>query len=220
MEIREELIETLVILEPVGQLDTRTSPELEGHVNRHLGEKRQSFIVDFQSLDYISSAGLRVLLMLAKRLKSSDGKLVLAGMNAHVREVFDVAGFTKIFEIVSTRDEARGRLSSVEVEEERIDPQVDRIAQLASRLMSGDAFRPAKTDEVPLEVLQVADKAAELLGIASHRRKQKPAKAAPPPPPPPPAPAAAAAQPSEYPDEETEEKWWQKILRMLGIDRW
>ena len=60
---------------------------------------QKTTIVDFQDLDYISSAGLGVLLMTQKRLKESNDELILKNMNSHIREVFKYAGFDMIFRI-------------------------------------------------------------------------------------------------------------------------
>jgi anti-sigma B factor antagonist len=59
----------------------------------------RSCVVDFKELDYISSAGLGVLLGTLKRLGESGGNMVLINMNNHIRDVFRYAGFDKIFEI-------------------------------------------------------------------------------------------------------------------------
>ena len=60
----------------------------------------QTSTVDFEKLEYISSAGLGVLLMTQKRLKESGNQIKLKGMNKHVREIFKYAGFDMIFEIL------------------------------------------------------------------------------------------------------------------------
>jgi anti-anti-sigma factor len=59
-----------------------------------------STVVDFDGLEYISSAGLGILLMTQRRLRESGGGLKLINMNKHIRDVFEYAGFDKIFEIV------------------------------------------------------------------------------------------------------------------------
>lgn len=92
-----------------GRLDTNTAPDLENQVTGRLSEGCSSFLIDLAGVDYISSAGLRVFLMLAKKLGRSKGKMVLCGMNDHVREVFDIAGFSKIFIIESDVSSARCR---------------------------------------------------------------------------------------------------------------
>lgn len=58
-----------------------------------------SVVIDFGALDYIASAGLGVLLAAQKRLRAGGQGLVLANLNPHIREVFRIAGFDKIFEI-------------------------------------------------------------------------------------------------------------------------
>jgi len=57
-------------------------------------------------LDFISSSGLRVLLTAGKQLKSVNGKMVLCSLKDHVKEVFDVAGFTMLFNMFSSQEEA------------------------------------------------------------------------------------------------------------------
>ena len=63
-------------------------------------------VVDFQHVQFISSAGLRVLLLAAKKVKPYGGKILLSGMSKDVREVFDISGFSSIFEIHNSTDEA------------------------------------------------------------------------------------------------------------------
>ena len=61
--------------------------------------------IDFTSLDYINSSGLRVILMAAKELKKVEGKLVLFAMKDHIKEIFDMTGFTSIISIVKTEED-------------------------------------------------------------------------------------------------------------------
>ena len=63
-------------------------------------------VIDFSSLDYISSAGLRVLLGTAKRLSQAKGALRLFGLNETVREVFEISGFATILTVVDTEANA------------------------------------------------------------------------------------------------------------------
>lgn len=93
-----------------GQLNSNNSAEAESELLA-LATPGARMLLDFTRLDYISSAGLRVVLVLAKRLRKLEGKLVLCGMQDHVREVFDISGFLAILEVVATRDEAMARLA-------------------------------------------------------------------------------------------------------------
>ena len=80
-----------------GRLDTMTAPELEAELNASLGGA-ESLTLDFSKLDYISSAGLRVLLS-AHKAMSTKGGMQVKNVNEIVREVFDVTGFADILTI-------------------------------------------------------------------------------------------------------------------------
>ena len=80
-----------------GRLDTMTAPELEAELNQSLG-KADSLTLDFSKLEYISSAGLRVLLS-AHKAMSPKGGLKVTNVNEIVREVFEVTGFSDILTI-------------------------------------------------------------------------------------------------------------------------
>lgn len=82
-----------------GRLDTMTAPELEAELNRSLGGA-DSLTLDFSKLEYISSAGLRVLLS-AHKIMSAKGGMKVTNVNEIVREVFEVTGFADILNIES-----------------------------------------------------------------------------------------------------------------------
>lgn len=81
-----------------GRLDTKTAPELEREVNKTI-EKINSLIMDFTELEYISSAGLRVLLRTHKAMKAKKGSLIIRGANEEVQEVFTITGFSDILRL-------------------------------------------------------------------------------------------------------------------------
>ena len=66
----------------------------------------QKILVNFEKLEYISSAGLRVLLTTAKQLKAVDGELRVSGLNEIVKEVFDISGFMTILKVFGSESEA------------------------------------------------------------------------------------------------------------------
>ena len=81
-----------------GRLDTTTAPELEAEIKSSLsGVNNLTF--DFSNLDYISSAGLRVLLS-AQKVMNKQGKMIVTNVNETIMEVFDVTGFADILTIV------------------------------------------------------------------------------------------------------------------------
>jgi len=78
----------------------------EEQVLRLLDSGEQRLVIDMSELEYISSAGLRVFLITAKRLAKTSGKLALSALTEQVREVFDIAGFSSIFQIYPSRKDA------------------------------------------------------------------------------------------------------------------
>jgi len=106
IQIYTEQERDVAILAVEGHLDTKTAKQAEDAINEALDGGANKLCIDFDKLDYISSVGLRVLLATMKRLKKSGGKLHLCGMNATVKEVFVISGFSNIFSIFGTRAEA------------------------------------------------------------------------------------------------------------------
>jgi anti-anti-sigma factor len=89
-----------------GKLDTQTSPDAQAQLTQLIDQGTTKLVVNFEKLDYISSAGLRILLAAAKQLKGNSGKLRICGLNEVVREVFDISGFTTILTVTKTEPEA------------------------------------------------------------------------------------------------------------------
>ena len=106
MEIIQQKSADIVILKLVGKLDSNTSAQLEETVVGLIDAGEKKLLVDGSQLDYISSAGLRVLLMAAKKLKAGGGKIVLAALKDYIIEVFEIAGFNMIFQMFADVAEA------------------------------------------------------------------------------------------------------------------
>lgn len=88
-----------ITLMPVGRLDSTTAPQLEAQINEDI-EGAEKLILDFQGLEYLSSAGLRVLLGAHKAfMKRGSGELVICHVNETIREVFELTGFLDILNI-------------------------------------------------------------------------------------------------------------------------
>ncbi len=109
MEIREEGEVTLVLIDP--RLDSVTSKEAEAKLMESAGGSSRRILCDFSNTDYISSAGLRVMLSTVKKLQKNGGKMVLSSMKPFVYSVFEMAGFTQIFEICETKAQALAHLN-------------------------------------------------------------------------------------------------------------
>jgi len=83
-----------------GRMDAVTAPEFEKQCLAWMEEGHTNFLLDFSSLEYISSAGLRSILGVAKKVKPLGGKVVLAGLTGVVAEVFSISGFDAFLPIV------------------------------------------------------------------------------------------------------------------------
>jgi len=106
MEIQTTEMVGVRVLAVSGHLDTNTSPDAEETINGLIDGGADKLLIDFAALEYISSAGLRILLATAKKLKASGGDLRICGLNETVQEVFDISGFSSILTVSTNRDEA------------------------------------------------------------------------------------------------------------------
>lgn len=102
MEIKVETFGDATVLVPVARVDSATAKAFEAKVLQVVNSGVARIILDFSELDYISSAGLRVVLVGAKMTRAPR-KFALCGMKPHIREVFDVSGFAKILSIQPDR---------------------------------------------------------------------------------------------------------------------
>ena len=147
LEIREETIAEVRVLGLVGRLDTDTAADLELAAQDLIDAGARDFVVDLAGVGYVSSAGLRVLLMIGKSI-DGKGSLRLCGLNATVRQVFDVAGFTQLFVIGADRNAvlpkapAQSRPAAVETAKDNA------LALAAVKLLAAEksAFVGAKAD--------------------------------------------------------------------------
>ena len=106
MEIIEENQGGINIFKLDGRLDSNTSQGFEKKIFQAIDDGSKSMIIDFKDLDYISSAGLRVILTATKALKREEGKMMLCDMQDYVKEVFEIAGFDSFLPIVGSMDDA------------------------------------------------------------------------------------------------------------------
>jgi anti-anti-sigma factor len=106
MDISEDRTADVVILGLSGKLDATTAKTFEDKILADIEAGDRRLVIDLSQLEYVSSSGLRVFLLAAKRLRSKDGKIALFSLQDHVRQVFDLSGFSSILAIYGSRDEA------------------------------------------------------------------------------------------------------------------
>jgi anti-anti-sigma factor len=112
MELREERKGDALIVTPVGRLDTNTSDEFHSLLTSRLDAGVRRLVIDMSATDYVSSAGLRVFLLAAKKLRDTGGQMALAGMNPSVKQVFALSGLLTIFAVEADADRALERVTS------------------------------------------------------------------------------------------------------------
>jgi anti-anti-sigma factor len=106
MEIRDEKNADVLILSIIGRLDTTNFQDAEKIIMGQIEKNENRLVIDCEKLDYISSSGLRILLMGLKKTTALKGKFILCSLQDSIREIFDISGFTSIFEIHSDRQTA------------------------------------------------------------------------------------------------------------------
>lgn len=97
---------TALIFQPEGLVNSANAAAFEADLMAQVDKGEHRIVLDLARLDYISSAGLRVVLLLAKKLKQSGGALILCDIQPNVREVFEISGFLSILKVCATRAEA------------------------------------------------------------------------------------------------------------------
>ncbi|PIU66932.1 MAG: anti-anti-sigma factor [Armatimonadetes bacterium CG07_land_8_20_14_0_80_59_28] len=111
MEIAQETREGIQVFQVQGKIDASTADSFEESLIRSIDEGNTRLVVDMAEVDYISSVGLRVFLLAAKKLKPLDGKIVLAAMQGPIRKVFTMAAFDRILPIADTTEVAIQEMS-------------------------------------------------------------------------------------------------------------
>ncbi|MDT3401529.1 STAS domain-containing protein [Mucilaginibacter terrae] len=105
MKVTIQETEAAVIAAIEGSIDSKTAPDLQQSILPVIND-RNKMVLDLTEVTFVSSAGLRVLLMVYRQLKSKDGKVFLVGVSDEIKDVMFMTGFITFFEITSTLEEA------------------------------------------------------------------------------------------------------------------
>ncbi len=106
MNISTTNIESVSVMRLEGNLDTNTSSDAHESLNQLIDGGASKVLVNFADVDFVSSAGLRILLATAKRLSGSGGNLRISNLNETVAEVFEISGFSTILDVFASEEEA------------------------------------------------------------------------------------------------------------------
>lgn len=95
----------IVIISIEGSIDSKTAGELQSQIMGKVSES-DNVLLNLTEVDFVSSAGLRVLLMIYRQIKSKNGKVILVGVSQEITDVMSMTGFINFFEITDTIDNA------------------------------------------------------------------------------------------------------------------
>lgn len=104
IEIGSKKQKDATIVSIKGRMDALSSPDFERHLEALMETGVKNFILNLEELNYISSAGLRSILIIAKKLKEKEGRISLACLTKAVKEIFVVSGFISLFPIYDSLD--------------------------------------------------------------------------------------------------------------------
>jgi len=106
MNIQQTNHDGVVVLAPSGRIDTTTSGAVDDTVRRSVDSGARSLVIDFSGVDYISSAGLRVLMLAAKQARAQNGYLAVAAVQPLVQEILEISKFTLVLRVLPSVREA------------------------------------------------------------------------------------------------------------------
>ncbi len=107
MSLKVETDGDIVVVRPVGRVDAVTVTALQEGIDEALRENPLNVVIDMIDVPYISSAGLRVFIRVAKTMNAASGKLAVCNLNDNARQVFDLAGFDKILTLCDDLESAK-----------------------------------------------------------------------------------------------------------------
>ena len=95
-----------MVISVTGRIDGANAQEFYNNLNKEIGDSDNPVVLDLEKLCYISSAGLRSILLIAKTLKGRGARFILCSLSAPIKEIFEIAGFDKIIDVLKSRSDA------------------------------------------------------------------------------------------------------------------
>jgi anti-anti-sigma factor len=106
VDLKEEKKGDILILRINGRLDALSSPNAERKVFDYINSGQHKLVLDFSGVDYLSSAGMRMLLSTTKKLRTLAGKLIVCCVATNVMDVLKMSGFDHVLELTKTEEDA------------------------------------------------------------------------------------------------------------------
>ena len=114
MHVSQERYGDALVLTPIGRIDNSTTDGLKSGLDAYVASCRaggDQLVLDFSKVDYISSVGLRVLMLAGKKVREQGGSIVIAALQPVVREIFDISRFNLVFQCFGSVREALAKIS-------------------------------------------------------------------------------------------------------------
>lgn len=108
-----------------GRLDASSTEELERLILVNLEQGVKNLIMDFSELDYINSAGLRILVMSYQRLHPIGGRVAVCGAKDYIAEIFDISGYNRVFSMYPDLDQAMNLSQTAQTDERKNKNETD-----------------------------------------------------------------------------------------------
>ena len=112
MDIKTERNDGTLIAKAEGRIDGVNARDFEEAMKKAINSDDSTVVIDLEGLSYISSAGLRVILLIAKTLRKRNAELILCSLSDPIREVFEISGFDKIIPVHASREQALATIGS------------------------------------------------------------------------------------------------------------
>ena len=106
LELQADQIEGVLVVSVAGRVDGLNAQEFHENLDKEIAGSENPVVLDLEGLSYISSAGLRSILLIAKTLQGRNTRFMLCSLSAPIREIFEIAGFDKIIDVLGTRSDA------------------------------------------------------------------------------------------------------------------
>lgn len=106
MKLADSKLNDAMVVEVTGRMDATSASLFEAHCDDVIAKGFTKLVLDFEDLEYLSSAGLRSILSLLKKVKPLGGKIVISGAKGTAKEIFDISGFTSMFPMADDLEKA------------------------------------------------------------------------------------------------------------------
>ncbi len=110
-EIEERQIKNVLVLKIKGRLDAISSSDVEQQIMDYIEAGHTSLVLNFSSVNYLSSVGMRLLLRTVKKLKEVSGKMIVCSVNDRVMDILKMSGFDHLIELTVNEEEAIKKLA-------------------------------------------------------------------------------------------------------------